>query len=62
MDDQPPVETVEAPVAPPPAPPKPEPNPDIEARLAAIEMEAVKWIGGRAGVITRHVAELRKLL
>ena len=34
---------------------------EVEQRLAAIEAEAAKWLGGRHALITRHVDELRKL-
>lgn len=69
MDAEAPIETVEAPVAPvaavpetPPCPPQPGRWAEIEERLTAIEAEAGKWLGGRHALITRHVAELRKLL
>lgn len=69
MDAEAPIEAVEAPVAPvaaapdaPPCLPESSRGAEIEQRLAAIEAEAAKWLGGRHALITRHVAELRKLL
>lgn len=45
----------------------PNPNPkhnfeEIEAKLQLIEQEVEKWLGGRASLVLRHVADLRKLL
>lgn len=34
----------------------------IEAKLAAIEAEAEKWMGAKAVWIKKHVADLRNLL
>lgn len=64
MDAEAPIEAVEAPVAPVAAVPETPPPSrwaEIEQRLAAIEAEAAKWLGGRHAIITRHVDELRKL-
>lgn len=66
MDAEAPIEAVEAPVAPvaavPETPPPPSRWAEIEERLAAIEAEASKWLGGRHALITRHVDALRKLI
>ena len=34
----------------------------IESKLVMIEQEVEKWLGGRAPLVLRHVADLRKLL